>query len=273
MCPVCELPVWAHEGCVHPCWFHLMPGAWLPVSGSLSVHWSFHSPLHPRPSGAQGTGRRSSNLPPVWSLSWCQCCNPPQANPGEPGQRETRISTAGWGWTARGVGVEGAPPTQGLSPMTYPRAKQSHRPACDFWSASSRLLNTAALKKRRCSSSPARSQSSTVFILTEAIYSIIAIFRVLFYRVFVDYSLQIKQRNSVTAFELKYNDPFVSQTVRLPGTDSALGNICHLHISKYLCPLILIDDSCDRQDSENKNSPFVNCHHTRCHTAGVSSLP
>ena len=137
-----------------------MPAAWPPVSGSPSEHWSSHSPLRPHPSGAQGTGRQSSNLRPKWSPSWSQCYNLPQANPGEPGQRETHRSTAGWGGTARGVGAQGAPPTQGISPLTYPWAKQGQRPACDFWSATGQ-----ALKKR----------TTSVFILTEAIYSISAI--------------------------------------------------------------------------------------------------
>jgi len=96
------------------------------------------------------------------------------------------------------VGAQGAPPTQGISPMTYPWAKQGHRPAWGFWSASSWLLIMVALKKRTVRRSSTRSQSINVFILTQAIYSISPIlFVFLFFRVFfVDYSLQIKQREN-----------------------------------------------------------------------------
>lgn len=71
----------------------------------------------------------------------------------------------------------------------------------------------AALKRRTVRRSSTRPQSTTVFILTQAIYSIRAIPLVLlFFRVFVDYSLQIKQKEIHSVFELKYNDPFVSCT-------------------------------------------------------------
>lgn len=131
--------------------------------------------------------------------------------------------------------------------MTYPWTKQGHRPACGFWSVSGQ-----ALKKRTVRRSSTRSQSTRVFILTEAIYSISAIlFVLLFFKVFCRLQpADQTERNSVTAFELEYNDPFVSHTLCQPGTNSSQGNVTSAQVSKYLCRLMLIDDGCDMQDGK-----------------------
>lgn len=104
--------------------------------------------------------------------------------------------------------------------MTYPWAKQGHRPVCGFWSVSDQALKTRAARR-----SSTRSQRARVFILAAAIYSISAIlFALLLFWVFVDDSLHIKQReiqslplNSSTMIPL-------SNTLCLAGTDASCEN-------------------------------------------------
>lgn len=65
-----------------------------------------------------------------------------------------------------------------------------------------------------------------------------------------------KERNSFIAFELQYNDPFVSHTLCLPGIDSAQSSE---QVSKYLYSLMLIiNDGCDKKEKKIFHSAVVN---------------
>lgn len=108
---------------------------------------------------------------------------------------------------------------------------------------------TAVLKKKTVRRSSTRSQSTSVFVLTEAIYSISPI---LFILLFVRVCCKLQpadqtERNSVTAFELEYNDPFVLHTHCV-----CQGLVCPIEIlfaqvSQYVYILMRINDGYDIQ--------------------------